>query len=294
MAVEPISVPPALAAVITRAGDKSGVDFDYLVQTAMRESSLNPDAKASTSSATGLFQFIESTWLEVLKTDGPSLGYSEQARHIQRNSDGTFVVPNAAKRAEILEMRHNPQMSADLAAAFTRSNGEFLTEKFGRHPSPGELYIAHFLGAGGAQRMFEAGLSNPDQIAADIFPRQAEANRAIFFDREGAKTIREVYQSLVTKHTQSVAPMIDQSGTVISQNPVLPQTTGLQPAGPEMVQSRFGPSIPLDFATLYSNDVLPTTPVSTSDSAQLPSNQQGNRSVIIDPGAAFFTQLYSQ
>lgn len=289
MTVESISVPPALAAVISRAGDKSGVDFDYLVQTAMRESSLNPNAKASTSSATGLFQFIESTWLEVLKTDGPSLGYGEHARHIQRTNDGNYVVSNPSKRAEILQLRQDPQMSADLAAAFTRSNGEFLTEKFGRHPSPGELYIAHFLGAGGAQRMFEAGLNNPDQIAADIFPRQADANRAIFYDRQGAKTIREVYESLVAKHTQTVSPMIDQSGTVISQNPNSSQT-----ASPETVQSRFGPPPPMDFATLYSNDSLPIAPVPQTPAVQPETAEQGTRSVVIDPGAAFFAQLYSQ
>ncbi|HLV85239.1 MAG TPA: transglycosylase SLT domain-containing protein [Devosia sp.] len=63
MGVQPISVPQSLAYVLTAAGDRNGVDFDYLLQTAMRESSLNPQAKAQTSSAVGLFQFLESTWL---------------------------------------------------------------------------------------------------------------------------------------------------------------------------------------------------------------------------------------
>src|SRR5690606_34572726 len=68
-------------------------------------------------------------------------------------------------------------------------------------PSAGELYIAHFLGAQGAEKMFRAGLENPDQLAVSLFPRQASANRAIFFDREGqARTIRQVYQVLVAKH----------------------------------------------------------------------------------------------
>ena len=67
MGVLPVTVPQGLAYAIDSAGTKSDVDFDYLLQTAIRESSLNPTAKASTSSATGLFQFLDSTWLEVLK-----------------------------------------------------------------------------------------------------------------------------------------------------------------------------------------------------------------------------------
>ncbi|MCF6301883.1 MAG: transglycosylase SLT domain-containing protein, partial [Devosiaceae bacterium] len=163
MSVEAIRVPQSLALVLNRAGDKSGVDFDYLVQTALRESSFNPNAKAQTSSAVGLFQFIESTLLEVMKLEGDRLGYGNYVRAIERDDNGNYVIQNSALRNEVLALREDPQISADLAAAFTRRNGEFLSDKFGRNPSPGELYIAHFLGARGAERMFKAGLENPDQ-----------------------------------------------------------------------------------------------------------------------------------
>ena len=49
MAVTPISVSPSLASVLNAAGDRNDVDFSYLLQTAERESSLDPTAKASTS-----------------------------------------------------------------------------------------------------------------------------------------------------------------------------------------------------------------------------------------------------
>ncbi|MEP7241176.1 MAG: transglycosylase SLT domain-containing protein, partial [Devosia sp.] len=71
MDVAPITVPQSLASVLNSAGDKSNVDFGYLVQTAQRESSLNPTAKAPSSSAVGLFQFLDSTWLQVMKQEGP-------------------------------------------------------------------------------------------------------------------------------------------------------------------------------------------------------------------------------
>lgn len=200
MGVQPIAVSQSLALVLNSAGDKSGVDFDYLLQTAIRESSLNPEAKAPSSSAVGLFQFLDSTWLQVMKQEGPRLGYQEYADAITRDSDGDYVVKDKAKRAEILKLREDPQLAADLAAAFTRSNGAYLEAKFGRMPSPGELYIAHFLGPQGAEKLFNAGLSNPDQIAAKLFPRQAKANRAIFYAGDHARTIKEVYRALVARH----------------------------------------------------------------------------------------------
>lgn len=200
MGVQPVAVPKSLAHILNAAGARSGVDFDYLLQTAIRESSLDPKAKAPTSSATGLFQFIESTWLEVMKSDGPRLGYQKYADAITETADGDYVIEDKALRTEVLKLREDPQVAADLAAAFTRNNGAYLHARFGRMPSPGELYIAHFLGSKGAEKFFMAGLETPDAVAANLFPRQAKANRAIFYGAEGARTIREVYRALVARH----------------------------------------------------------------------------------------------
>jgi len=201
--VQPIKISPALAFVLNSAGQKSDVDFDYLVQTAMRESSLNPDAKAKTSSATGLFQFIEATWFEVIKSEGHRLGYGHYADAIKQNSNSRYEVSDKKLRSEILELRKDPQISADMAAAFTRNNGQYLKDRFGRMPSAGELYIAHFLGARGAEKMFEAGLKDPNQIAANLFPSAAKANKSIFYANGEALTIRDVYKSLIAKHASN-------------------------------------------------------------------------------------------
>lgn len=205
MAVQSISLPQKLALAFSRAGDKSDVDFNFLLRMAMRESSLDANAKASGSSATGLFQFLDNTWLEEMKVDGPRLGYGNYAREITQTPDGGYTVADPQKRKEILALREDPQISADLAAAYTRRNGAYLREKFGRMPSPGELYIAHFLGAGGAGKLFDAGLKNPDTIAADLFPHAAKANRAIFYDDAGrARTVRQVYRTLVADQRAGV------------------------------------------------------------------------------------------
>jgi hypothetical protein len=205
MGVQPIAIPQSLAYVFNNAGDKSNVDFNYLLQTAQRESSLNPTAKAPSSSAVGLFQFLDSTWLQVMKEEGPRLGYQSYSNAITTDKDGDYVIKDKKLRAEVLKLREDPQIAADMAAAFTKSNGDYLQQKFGRMPSPGELYIAHFLGPQGAEKLFNAGLDNPDQVAAKLFPRQAKANPQIFYADGHARTIRDVYKALVAKHDGIVA-----------------------------------------------------------------------------------------
>ncbi len=135
-----------------------------------------------------------------MKQEGPRLGYQSYADAIVETSDGDYAIKDKSLRAEVLKLREDPQIAADMAAAFTRSNGAYLEDKFGRMPSPGELYIAHFLGPKGAEKLFNAGLRDPDQIAAKLFPSQARANRAIFYANGEARTIREVYKALVAKH----------------------------------------------------------------------------------------------
>ncbi len=276
MSVEAIRIPQSLALVLNRAGDKSGVDFNYLVQTAMRESSLNPNAKAQTSSAVGLFQFLAGTWLEVMKLDGPRLGYGRYAKAITQNANGDFVIKNSRLRSEILALRKDPQISSDLAAAYTRRNGEYLSAKFGRRPSPGELYIAHFLGARGAEKMFNAGLKDPDQIAANLFPKQASANRKIFYESSGvARTIRQVYQALVARHGQpGPLPAHQFAATAVPDAGAIPQP-------------RIGPPIPLVPTSL-------STVSFTSIYSDSPPVAKPQRSVVVDPGAAFFIQLYNK
>lgn len=265
MGVQPISISQSLASALTAAGNRSGVDFGYLLQTALRESSLNPGARASTSSAVGLFQFLEGTWLQVMKEDGPRLGYQSYADQISRTSDGDYVVDDPSKRAQILKLRENPEIASDLAAAFTRSNGEYLRSVFGRMPSAGELYIAHFLGAQGAEKMFRAGLENPDQLAVSLFPRQASANRTIFYDRDGqARTIRQVYQVLVAKH-EGTSP-------AFSAQQMTGQSTEPEAAPP--LPSRFSEEN-MSFTGLFRTEPEPVTEE-------------------VQPGSAFFTQLYSQ
>ena len=285
MGVQPISVPQSLAYVLNSAGTKSGVDFDYLLQTAIRESSLNPSAKASSSSAVGLFQFLESTWLQVMKDEGPRLGYQNYADAITETSDGDFVIKDPQLKAEVLKLREDPQIAADLAAAFTKNNGAYLYEKFGRMPSPGELYIAHFLGPKGADKMFTAGLADPDQIAAKLFPKQAKANPSIFYDDGQARTIRQVYKALVQKHDGGGVDAAF-AAQQLAGDPANPTPLAFGPGtkwpDAQPLPSRFGPD-DMSFNGLFSNETAPVQP------RVLMSPQDESRG-----SSAFFTQLYGQ
>ncbi len=197
-----------ITSAIRNAARATGASFDYLLKTAMRESNLDPSAKAGTSSASGLFQFIDQTWLETLKTEGPALGYGKNADAIVQTSSGRYIVPDAAMNAEIMALRKDPTANAVMAGAFTNRNADILTTRLNRNPTEGELYMAHFLGPAGAARFISAAETTPGAKAAELFPKAAAANRPIFYDRAGhARSVADVYVSLAARHgsNQTVA-----------------------------------------------------------------------------------------
>lgn len=208
---ESASIASRIELAFQSASTSTGTSFDYLVKTAQRESSLNPTAKARTSSATGLFQFIESTWLETMKEAGPKHGLDKYSDHIQRGRSGKFYVTDPQMRREILDLRKDPEISSMMAGALTQKNSNYLEGKLGRKPSDGELYMAHFLGAHGASKLIDAAASSPDMRADKLFSRQARANKPIFYNRNGsARSMEEVYQVIVSKH--DAVSMIAQAG----------------------------------------------------------------------------------
>ena len=163
---------------IARAATRTGVDFDYLLAQAKLESGLDPSAKAGTSSATGLYQFIDSTWLRTLDRHGAKHGMEWADAAIGKNGR----VADHATRDHLLSLRYDADTSSLMAAELTRENAAGLQTVLGREAEPAELYLAHFLGLGGAQKFLGALASNPDQSAAAMMPQAARANRSIFYD----------------------------------------------------------------------------------------------------------------
>ncbi len=185
---------------IQQAARSTGASFEYLLATARMESNLNPQAQAPSSSAQGLYQFVDQTWLATMKQAGPSLGFGRYAAAIVQGPDGRYDVPDPAMRTAIMQLRANPTASAIMAGAFARNNSTQLQTALGRAPTEAELYIAHFLGSDGAQKLIGAATTNPGAIAADMFPAAAATNRAVFFNSFGrARTAGEVYSELTSR-----------------------------------------------------------------------------------------------
>lgn len=195
------SAPPAshVQAAIFEASRKSGVSHGYLYRAAARESSFNPLARASTSSATGLYQFIDTTWLLTVRRHGPAHGLGGFAAQIKIRADGSPYVVSDQVRRQILALRYDPRLSADLAAAFTRDNAAYLRTRLGRTPRDGELYIAHFLGAEGAATLLRAAQTNPGQSAAGLMPSAARANPALFYSGGRPRTAYGLKMLLIHK-----------------------------------------------------------------------------------------------
>jgi hypothetical protein len=190
MPPQDIGIQPAVSQrvslAIGNAAKRTGVPFDYLMAQARVESSLDPDAQASTSSAAGLFQFTRQTWLATLSQHGGSHGLEWAANAISKGTDGQYRVTDPQKREQILGLRFDPDVSSTMAAEFTDDNAALLRNRFGEEPEPVDLYLAHFLGAQGAAQFLSAWRADPNAPAASLNPSAAAANRTIFYDRDGS------------------------------------------------------------------------------------------------------------
>lgn len=225
---------PQITGAISRAAQSSGISFEYLLTTAKIESNLNPTAQASTSSAKGLYQFIEQTWLGTVKGAGPAAGLSQYANAISQNSDGRYEVADPSMRNAIMQLRSDPSASAMMAGALTRANADQLQSSIGRAPTEGELYIAHFLGADGASKLINVASAQPNANAASMFPQAASANPSIFYDRSGqARSAADVYSRLSGKfevaRAVNFAPSSVTTSVAQTQSPV-PDTAGVTQA----------------------------------------------------------------
>lgn len=188
----------AVAPAIRAAAAATGADFRALFETARLESGFRPDARARTSSAAGLFQFLDSTWLAMLARHGSRHGIAPQSR------------------AEALALREDPQVAALMAGAFMAENGARLAAALGRAASATDLYLAHFLGPGGAVRFLKALADDPGAPGAALFPAAAKANRGIFFAGGAARSLGEIHALLARRlglDSETDAPVGEGAGS---------------------------------------------------------------------------------
>lgn len=198
--VPPNGASPLVVSSVRQASRAASIDFGMLMAQAKEESGFRVDAKASSSSATGLFQFINSTWLGLVQGYGAKYGLSALAQQIGSNSAGQAVVADPALRERILALRKDPLLSAALAAEYARANKGEIERALGRPAANADLYLAHFLGATGATALLKAVAQNGDAVGAALLPGAAAANRSVFFGEDGhAKSVAEIYRSFAER-----------------------------------------------------------------------------------------------
>jgi hypothetical protein len=175
-----VKVPRWIAETVIRAAQLTGVDPAFVMALADKESSFEPQSKARTSSAEGLFQFLEGTWLEVLSAHAVKHGFGAAAEAITK-VDGRYAVRDPEQKRWILSLRQDPFLSALMACEMLKQSREKLAQQTQRAPTSSELYLAHLLGTNGAGRLLKLVAANPEEKAPKAFPRAAQANKTLFF-----------------------------------------------------------------------------------------------------------------
>jgi hypothetical protein len=197
---------PEILRSISAAAQRTGVPFGYLLNQARIESSFDPDAKASTSSAEGLYQFTRQTWLATLDAHGAEHGLGWAAGAIDGGPSG-YSIANPEARQAILDLRNDPAAAAAMAAALAADNGRHLSKVLGRPATATDLSLAHFLGADGAAKFLTALEATPEASAAPLFPDAAAANQGVFFTPGGApRSLAEIHARIDARIGASPGP----------------------------------------------------------------------------------------
>jgi hypothetical protein len=221
---------------IAFASQKTGVDFSYLLGQAKLESGLKANARSGTSSATGLYQFVDQSWLGVIKQHGSEYGLGWAADAIHAGAHGRLTVSDPGTKAAILAMRNDPQVASLMAAEHASDNQTALKASLGRDTNSTDLYMAHFLGLGGARSFLSAMASNPGRTGAAMFPAAARANRSIFYGADGsARSLQQIYDRLGAKLDTASGTASTGGAAALPSIPNLLASTTLGASGDEVI-----------------------------------------------------------
>jgi hypothetical protein len=233
------TVPRWLVQTILKAAHLAGVDPVYLMALADVESSLSYRAKAPTSSAEGLFQFIEQTWLETVHAHAAQYGFTAAAEAVS-TVDGVATIIDQKTREWVLGLRQDPYFSALMASELVKDVQRALQSEGERELSEAELYLAHFFGASSAVTFLRTLDEEPDTIAARLFPKAAKANRTLFTDKEGRKRRSVTVAEFFEKINQKIVTRVDRYVRVAP----VPEPTFVLPS-PTIAAPEKPPSVPV-------------------------------------------------
>jgi hypothetical protein len=211
LAHPPTTVPAPMRRAIQEAAESVGVDRLYLFAVAARESSFDARAYAARTSAAGLYQFTEETWLRVVKVFGARHGLGRYAAAIRLDADGSVSMPAGALRTRLMALRFDPRTASLMAAELARDNARRLAHLLGRPVTPAEIYLAHFLGLHQAARMITAAALRPHVAAAHLVPVAAAAANPAMFNGAGRPTSARAMVRAVEAYFRDEVPLFDRA-----------------------------------------------------------------------------------
>ena len=183
----------SIAYVITEARRKCRLDPSLLLAIAYKESSFNPKALNRHSSARGLLQFTNTTWLTVIRDFGPRYGLGRYAAAIETDQDGRLTIKNHRLRRAILTLRDDPVLQAIMMAERLEQERAPLELRIGRPATPVDLYFLHMLGPTGAARFLTDLTEHPDTSSLDVVDAVAPVNPGLFVKDGRPRSVAETY-----------------------------------------------------------------------------------------------------
>lgn len=244
-----------IAAASRQVAGLSGHSYRTILAQATQESGLNPNAKSKTSSAAGPFQFLERTWLDMFRRHGAAYGMGDLADKIQVR-DGVPTVKDPALRKRILDLRHDVDVSAGMAARLLSEGRARLEQRLNRPVNETESRLAYVFGVGGALTLIRAGEKSPDKPAADLLPGAAKANRPLFYDRKTgdalsvAETLQRLQRKMNVDQRDMFAAIDDASGRLRLDG-------GTSPFGAFQTATDSPPASPFDDAESVAGEGKP-------------------------------------
>lgn len=163
----------------SNSAKQAGIDYGFTTQ-------IKDAAGKPTSSAVGVTQMTGGTFLGLMKN--PDIAAAIQP----------YVKTDLSKLtdAELLELRKDRTVSILSGGAYAAQNTKTLENALGRSVSSAEVYMAHFMGAGGAIGFINAYQNNPSQSAAKLMPKAAEANKPVFYKDGKELSVSEIYGNI--------------------------------------------------------------------------------------------------
>ncbi|MBI1215922.1 MAG: hypothetical protein GC185_08910 [Alphaproteobacteria bacterium] len=194
----PIS--PATAFAVRHAAKIVGVDFAYLMELAGAESGFDETAEAATSSASGLFQFTDQSWLMMLSSNGAKYGLNDLTAQIRVTQDkeghDVYRIDDPLVQRYALSLRADPRICALMGAEYAKDNEQALKAALPHTKiTRTDQYLAHFLGSGSATRFIAHMSRSPGQAGSALFASAAKSNKSIFYkDNGAARSLKEIYK----------------------------------------------------------------------------------------------------